>query len=171
MQNRQYGLGVLLVLIGGLFLSGNGILLRLVEDADGWQILFYRGAAFSMTLLVILLGKYRGRTVSAFRDIGPHGFLRCDCTRIRILLLRFCAFANNRGKRNVHYWGRSAGDRIFRVAPVERANIKSRSHHNVRCARRSESSICRWVLQWRRNGQSCRAGCGCWICCLSAHRA
>lgn len=58
MQNRQYGLGVLLVLIGGLFLSGNGILLRLVEDADGWQILFYRGAAFSMTLLVILLGKY-----------------------------------------------------------------------------------------------------------------
>ena len=74
MQNRQYGLGVLLVLIGGLFLSGNGILLRLVEDADGWQILFYRGAAFSMTLLVILLGKYRGRTVSAFRDIGPRGF-------------------------------------------------------------------------------------------------
>lgn len=73
MQERKYGFGVLLAIIGGLFLSTNGIMLRLIEAADSWQILFYRGTAYFITLFLILLLKYRGQTVNAFRAIGMRG--------------------------------------------------------------------------------------------------
>ena len=72
-MERRYGLGVTLVITGGIFLSLSGILLRNIEAANGWQILFYRGFAFSITLFLVLLLKYRMRTIQAFRDIGKAG--------------------------------------------------------------------------------------------------
>ncbi|MDH3695143.1 MAG: DMT family transporter [Gammaproteobacteria bacterium] len=72
-MNRKYGFGVMLVLIGGACLSTAGILLRNVESANGWQILFFRGIAFSITLFTILLIRYRGRTINAFRAVGIRG--------------------------------------------------------------------------------------------------
>jgi drug/metabolite transporter (DMT)-like permease len=72
-MERRYGYGVTLVVIGGLFLSSSGILLRNIEDASGWQILFYRGIAFSLTLFLLLLIRYRSRIGSAFRAIGKPG--------------------------------------------------------------------------------------------------
>lgn len=74
-MERRYGLGVMLVMVGGAFLSLSGILLRNIEAADGWQILFYRGLAFSATLFLLLLIKYRGNTFQAFRNIGRPGVL------------------------------------------------------------------------------------------------
>ena len=72
-MERRYGFGVALVILGGLFLSLSGILLRNLESASGWQILFYRGFAFSVTLFLILVFKYRKDTLKAFRDIGRPG--------------------------------------------------------------------------------------------------
>jgi drug/metabolite transporter (DMT)-like permease len=72
-MERRYGYGVTLVIIGGLFLSSSGILLRNIEDASGWQILFYRGIAFSLTLFLLLLIRYRSRIGSVFRAIGKPG--------------------------------------------------------------------------------------------------
>ena len=40
MKKRNFRFGVLLVVTGGIFLSTNGIMLRNIEQADGWQILF-----------------------------------------------------------------------------------------------------------------------------------
>ena len=54
-MERRYGYGVSLVVIGGVFLSTSGILLRNLEAANGWQVLFYRGLAFSVTLFLLLL--------------------------------------------------------------------------------------------------------------------
>ena len=70
---RRYGYGVALVVIGGVFLSTSGILLRNVESADGWQILFYRGITFALTLFLLLWLKYRGGIGNAFRAIGKAG--------------------------------------------------------------------------------------------------
>jgi drug/metabolite transporter (DMT)-like permease len=70
---RRYGYGVTLVIIGGVFLSTSGILLRNLEAASGWQILFYRGLAFSLTLFLLLLLRYRGGIGAAFRAIGRPG--------------------------------------------------------------------------------------------------
>ena len=70
---RRYLLGIALVVTGGLFLSTSGILLRNIESASGWQILFYRGFAFSLTLFLLLLLRYRGGIGSAFRAVGRPG--------------------------------------------------------------------------------------------------
>ena len=72
-MERRYGFGVGLVIFGGAFLSLSGILLRNIESASGWQILFYRGFAFSIMLFLILLLKYRRGTADAFRAIGRPG--------------------------------------------------------------------------------------------------
>lgn len=72
-MERKYSYGVFLVIIGGIFLSLSGILLRNVESASGWQILFYRGLAFSSMLFFILLLKYKTGIVDAFRAIGRPG--------------------------------------------------------------------------------------------------
>jgi DME family drug/metabolite transporter len=73
LMERRYGYGVTLVVIGGFFLSTSGILLRNIETASGWQILFYRGLTFSLTLVVLLLVRYRSRIGPAFRAIGKPG--------------------------------------------------------------------------------------------------
>lgn len=72
-MERRYSYGVMLVIIGGFFLSTSGILLRNVESASGWQILFYRGFTFSLTLFLLLLIRYRSGIVRAFREIGKPG--------------------------------------------------------------------------------------------------
>ncbi|MGD2170528.1 MAG: DMT family transporter [Gammaproteobacteria bacterium] len=72
-MERRYGLGATLVIVGGLFLSTSGILLRNIEAANGWQILFYRGFAFSATLLLLLMLRYRSGIGEAFRAIGRPG--------------------------------------------------------------------------------------------------
>ena len=74
-MERRYGFGVALVVIGGLFLSSSGILLRNLESANGWQVLFYRGFAFSLTLGLLLALRYRGDTFARFRAIGLPGLL------------------------------------------------------------------------------------------------
>lgn len=48
-------------------------MLRNIESASGWQILFYRGLAFSLMLFLGLLFKYRRGTVDAFKAIGKPG--------------------------------------------------------------------------------------------------
>lgn len=54
----------------GVFLSTAGIALRLVEQADGWQILFYRSLALSVTILLILVFQKRSRFFDEFRGLG-----------------------------------------------------------------------------------------------------
>ena len=54
----------------GFFLSTAGIALRLVEQADGWQILFYRSFALSVTILLILVFQKRSRFFDEFRGLG-----------------------------------------------------------------------------------------------------
>ena len=72
---NRYMVGVAIALLGGLFLSLSGILIRNIEDADGWQILFYRSLATFLTILVCLVFQYRGSTARRFADIGGAGLL------------------------------------------------------------------------------------------------
>jgi len=72
---RQYRFGVVCLLTSTLFTSLAGILLRLVEAAGGWQILFYRSLAFVATLLTFLAWRHRRATLRAFRAVGRNGLL------------------------------------------------------------------------------------------------
>lgn len=72
---KGYLFGVVCVLLGGLCLSSAGILVRHIEQADGWQILFFRSATFFIMLSAILTVRYRSGTLSAFRAVGWRGMV------------------------------------------------------------------------------------------------
>ncbi len=65
--------GVVMVLLGGTCLSTAGVLLRHIEAADGWQILFYRGLFFFLTMVVFLAVRHGDRAFSAIRATGKPG--------------------------------------------------------------------------------------------------
>ncbi len=71
MNNNRllYRRGILQLVASGCFLSTAGIALRLVEQADGWQILFYRSLALSITILLILVFQKGSRVFDEFRKL------------------------------------------------------------------------------------------------------
>ena len=70
-----YRRGILQLVASGFFLSTSGIALRIIEQADGWQILFYRSLALSVTILLILVFQKRSRFFDEFRGLGWNDFL------------------------------------------------------------------------------------------------
>lgn len=62
--------GVLLVMLAGGFWSLSGILIRNIEAAGPWQILFVRSLAVFVSLLLLLLFRYRAGVVTQFRRAG-----------------------------------------------------------------------------------------------------
>ena len=67
--------GVGLVLLAGVFWSTTGIIVRLIESANEWQIVFYRSIALMLTLLVVLVVR-NGRTIfSVFRAAGVNAIV------------------------------------------------------------------------------------------------
>ncbi len=71
----RYGVGVLLACLGALFWSLSGVLVRLIESASSWQIVFHRALAMSLALLLILAVRYRGRVDLPLRRAGWYGLL------------------------------------------------------------------------------------------------
>ncbi|MCE2483497.1 MAG: DMT family transporter [Alphaproteobacteria bacterium] len=63
-------LGVFLILGSAFSFSIAGVLIRWIEEAGGWQIVFYRSLALSLTLLVFLALRYRRGIVTAFTAPG-----------------------------------------------------------------------------------------------------
>lgn len=78
----RYPLGVVLALSAGLCLSTGGLILRHVEEANVWQVSFYRSLALIAMLLVYLALRYRGRLVAPFRGIGWPGLVVTLCLAI-----------------------------------------------------------------------------------------
>jgi len=74
-RDNRYMVGVAIALLGGTFLSLSGIMIRNIEAADGWQILFYRSLATFLTIFVFLVFQYRGNIARRFADIGGAGLL------------------------------------------------------------------------------------------------
>ncbi len=74
-ERRLYALGLASMICASFFTSLAGILVRLVEDAQGFTLLFYRSLAFVLFMALFLGLRYRGRTLSAFRDIGRPGVI------------------------------------------------------------------------------------------------
>jgi len=74
-----YRRGLSLMFIATLFTSIAGIVLRLVEDADGWQVLFYRSAALVLTLLPFIAWRYGAGAGAAFRAVGRSGLVVAVC--------------------------------------------------------------------------------------------
>ena len=74
-RDAHYSQGVVMVLSAGFCLSLGGVLLRLLESAGGWQVLFYRSVSFALTILVVVALRDRGRLAESFRSIGRAGLV------------------------------------------------------------------------------------------------
>jgi drug/metabolite transporter (DMT)-like permease len=68
-------LGYGLVLLAGTFWSCGGILLREIEVANEWQILFYRSITLVVTLLAFLVVRHGGAVVKTIRLTGRYGVI------------------------------------------------------------------------------------------------
>ena len=59
-----------MLIASAFFLSTAGIALRLVEQADGWQILFYRAVSMSLTIFLFLNYQKGTAVLDEFRGLG-----------------------------------------------------------------------------------------------------
>ncbi|MCP4331510.1 MAG: DMT family transporter [Gammaproteobacteria bacterium] len=73
--NISYVSGVVLVLLAGVFWSSMGVGIRLIEEANVWQILFYRSIALAIFLFCIITYKSGFRPVAAIRSAGIAGVI------------------------------------------------------------------------------------------------
>ena len=69
-DRKLYHLGILLLVGSAFFLSTSGIALRSIEQANGWQILFYRSIALSITVFLFLTYQKRRAVLDEFRGLG-----------------------------------------------------------------------------------------------------
>jgi drug/metabolite transporter (DMT)-like permease len=69
-QDLAWRRGVLMVMAAGTIWSLAGPLVRSIEAAGAWQILFVRSAAVVATVLAILLWRYGGDVVAEIRRAG-----------------------------------------------------------------------------------------------------
>ncbi len=74
-----YRQGVLLVALAGVAWSTGGILVRWIDAADPWQIIFYRSLSLALSLLLIVALRHRGRVPAAFAGAGWNGALAGIC--------------------------------------------------------------------------------------------
>tara|TARA_B100000959_G_C14954201_1_gene613019 strand:- start:670 stop:1548 length:879 start_codon:yes stop_codon:yes gene_type:complete len=71
--------GLLMTIFAVVILSPDSVLIRLVEDAspdvDSWTVLFWRGLLYAVGVFLLVLIKYREKTVAEFKNIGNGGLL------------------------------------------------------------------------------------------------
>jgi DME family drug/metabolite transporter len=69
-QDWPHVKGVALVVLAGTFWSIGGIVVRLIEHANAWQIVFYRSFVLAMTLAVVILWRQRAGILQTIGRAG-----------------------------------------------------------------------------------------------------
>ena len=70
---------VLTILLGATFMSFNGVLIRVLESATGFQVLFYRSIGLSLFVLLFISLKRRVPFTKVFSDIDKWDVLVGVC--------------------------------------------------------------------------------------------
>src|SRR5919106_2771837 len=65
-----YVRGLVLVMLAGAFWSLGGVLVRSVDAASEWQILFVRSCALALALFCVLVVRYRSQVLQRMRKAG-----------------------------------------------------------------------------------------------------
>jgi drug/metabolite transporter (DMT)-like permease len=98
-NRRDYAKGVAAVLLATVFWSLSGLFIRVIPNADVWQITAWRSASMSLGLLLFLLAIYGRGTVARFHKIdrwallGSAGFFAVGST-LYIISLTLAGTAN-----------------------------------------------------------------------------
>ncbi len=75
MRSPHHRLALLTLFTATFFTSTAGVLMRWIEQADGWTVLFWRALFAAATLLVWLAGRYRTRLPAAIYRTGWTGVI------------------------------------------------------------------------------------------------
>jgi drug/metabolite transporter, DME family len=67
--------GYALIMIGAFFLSWGGLLVREFNEADVWQILFWRAFFFTFTLIIFIYCTYKNEAILIIKKSGLPGVL------------------------------------------------------------------------------------------------
>ena len=73
--DSRHGLAMLLMVAGSTAISFGGLVQRSIEEANPWQIIFYRSLGMFVAALFILSLQYRGRVLTTITGIGQLGLL------------------------------------------------------------------------------------------------
>jgi drug/metabolite transporter (DMT)-like permease len=74
-DHAHHRLAVMLVLMSSTINSAGGLLLRSIDVAGPWHVLFYRQGALALALILVLALRHRSRIVPEFIGIGRYGVL------------------------------------------------------------------------------------------------
>ena len=75
MQANYYRLALLLVIASAVANSANGLIVRSMDAAGGWQIVFYRSCFLAGALCIVFVVQSGGRVRSALRELRPWALL------------------------------------------------------------------------------------------------
>ncbi|MFQ5958930.1 MAG: DMT family transporter [Alphaproteobacteria bacterium] len=67
----HYRRSAVLVVLAACVLSLNGLVLRHIEDASAWQILFWRAGALTVAMSCLFVVRHRGRAMAELRRAAP----------------------------------------------------------------------------------------------------
>ena len=68
-------ISISLLLISSIAISFGGLIMRNIEVANAWQIIFYRSIFFSISISIILVFQYRNLFFINLKSIGLPGIL------------------------------------------------------------------------------------------------
>ena len=71
MQTDDYRLALLLVIASSVANSGSGLIVRSMNSADGWQIIFWRSCFLAFALCVVFVVQNGWRVRAAIRELRP----------------------------------------------------------------------------------------------------
>ena len=72
---NPYRLALLLVIASTLANSVNGLIVRVMDSADGWQMIFYRSAFLAGALTIVFLVQSGRRVRAVLRELRPWALL------------------------------------------------------------------------------------------------
>ena len=75
MHTREYRLALLLVIASAVANSANGLILRSMDSAGGWQIIFHRSSFLVGALCIVFVTQNRRRVRAALRELRPWAVL------------------------------------------------------------------------------------------------
>ena len=75
MQTDHYRLALLLVIASAIANSANGLILRSMDSAGGWQVIFYRSCFLAGTLSVVFVVQSGWRVQAALRELRAWALL------------------------------------------------------------------------------------------------
>ncbi|MDE0458275.1 MAG: DMT family transporter [Chromatiales bacterium] len=79
MQTDRYRLALLLVIASSVGNSGSGLILRSMDSADGWQVVFWRSCFLTLALGIVFGVQSGWRVRAAMRELRPWALLGSVC--------------------------------------------------------------------------------------------